>query len=47
MPKGTPNKILGLRLDEALIRTVKAEAASRGITASKLFEELWAKYRKS
>jgi hypothetical protein len=45
MAKSTRSKILGIRMDEKMLRDVKAEAARRGVPVFELFEELWAKYR--
>lgn len=37
-------RIIGLSLSPQLAGEVKAEAARRGISMRKLFEELWTKY---
>ncbi len=41
---GKNAKNLGIRLEPQTISEVKAEAARRGITVRKLFEELWQNY---
>ena len=43
----TPRKIVGFSLSPALARDVKAEAARRGLSLRKLFEEMWELYKKS
>lgn len=40
-------KILGISLGVQLACDVKAEAARRGISLKKLFEEMWNLYRQS
>lgn len=40
-------QILGISLPPATARDVKAEAARRGISLRKLFEEMWERYQKS
>jgi len=46
-PPTTARKILGISLGVELARDVKAEAARRGISLKKLFEEMWDLYRQS
>jgi hypothetical protein len=40
-------QILGISLSREMARDVKAEAARRGVSLRKLFEEMWAQYQKS
>lgn len=40
-------QILGISLSPEMARAVKAEAARRGVSLRKLFEEMWAQYQKS
>jgi hypothetical protein len=44
--KGT-RQILGISLAPEMARAVKAEAAQRGLSLRKLFEEMWALYQTS
>ena len=39
-----PRKIVGFSMSPALAVEVKKEAAARGISLRKLFEEMWALY---
>ena len=39
-------QIVGFSLSPELARKVKAEAAKKGISLKKLFDELWAAYEK-
>jgi len=41
----TPRKIVGISMTPSLAKEVKAEAARRGISLRKLFEELWELYK--
>lgn len=43
--KQTTRRIIGLSLSPELAGEVKAEAARRGISLRKLFEELWQLYQ--
>lgn len=43
----TPRKIVGFSLSPALAQEVKEEAAKRGLSLRKLFEEMWEIYKKS
>lgn len=45
-PHTTPRKIVGFSMNPDLAIEVKKEAAHRGITLRKLFEELWDLYKK-
>lgn len=38
-------KILGVSLSPEMALQVKSEAARRGVTVRKLFEEMWAQYK--
>ena len=40
-------QIVGFSLSPEMARAVKAEAAQRGISLRKLFEELWSQYEKT
>jgi predicted DNA binding CopG/RHH family protein len=40
-----PRKIIGVSLSPELAVAVKAEAASRGLSLRKLFEEMWDLYQ--
>lgn len=40
----TPRKIIGLSLPPEMAQEVKQEAAARGMTMRKLFEEMWSLY---
>jgi hypothetical protein len=40
-----PRQIVGLSLDPATAKAFKAEAASRGLSARHLFEEMWENYK--
>ena len=40
-------QILGVSLTPAMVREVKQEAARRGMTVRKLFEEMWSIYREA
>jgi len=42
-----PRRIVGFSMSPKLAVDVKAEAAKRGITLRKLFEEMWELYKKS
>ena len=42
-----PRQIVGFSLDPDLASEVKAEAGRRNIPLKKLFEELWALYKKN
>jgi|GEM_PF-3140370 hypothetical protein len=44
--KGT-RQILGISLAPDMARAVKAEAAQRGLSLRKLFEEMWSLYEKA
>lgn len=41
----TPRKIVGFSMDPKMAIDVKAEAARRGLSLRKLFEEMWAMYQ--
>lgn len=41
------SQIIGVRMSPELAREVKAEAAKRGLSVKKLFEELWETYLKN
>jgi len=41
----TERQIIGLSLAPSLAREVKQEAARRGLTLRKLFEEIWGLYK--
>lgn len=43
----TPRKIVGFSMSPALATAVKQEAARRGISLRKLFEELWELYKET
>ncbi|MBR1120875.1 hypothetical protein JQ628_05045 [Bradyrhizobium lablabi] len=43
----TTRQIVGFSLSPEIARAVKAEAAQRGVSLRKLFEELWAEYEKT
>ena len=40
----TPRQIVGISMSPDMARKVKAEAAQRGLSLKKLFEELWTLY---
>lgn len=40
----TPRKIIGISMAPKLAKEVKKEAADRGISIKKLFEEMWNLY---
>jgi hypothetical protein len=40
-------QIVGFRMDPELVSEVKAEAGRRSISLRKLFEEMWALYKKN
>lgn len=40
----SPRKIVGFSMSQALAVEVKKEAAARGISLRKLFEEMWTLY---
>jgi len=42
-----PRRIIGFSLAPALAIEVKAEAAKRGLSLRKLFEEMWEIYKKA
>lgn len=41
----TPRKIIGVSMSPSLAVEVKEEAAKRGLSLRKLFEEMWALYK--
>jgi hypothetical protein len=43
-PSKANRQIVGFSLPPELARTVKAEAAKRGVSLRKLFEEMWTSY---
>ena len=43
----TPRKIVGFSMSPELAAEVKQEAAKRGVSLRKLFEEMWELYNKS
>lgn len=43
----SPRKIIGFSMSPELAIEVKAEAAQRGKSLRKLFEEMWALYQKA
>lgn len=43
----TPRKIVGFSMTPSLAAEVKSEAAQRGLSLRKLFEEMWELYQKS
>lgn len=45
-PGDTPDRkqILGIRVTPKLRRSVKVEAAERGMTVAELFQEMWGMY---
>lgn len=43
----TPRKIVGISMSPALAVEVKEEAARRGLSLRKLFEEMWETYKAS
>lgn len=45
-PTERNRQILGFSLPPELAREVKAEAAQRGLSLRRLFQELWQDYRK-
>jgi hypothetical protein len=55
MPKRTEKKpdthgnrqIVGVSLDPAMARSFKSEAAERGLSLRKLFEEMWTLYKRT
>jgi hypothetical protein len=47
MTEQPSRKILGVSLSVALARDVKEEAARRGISLKRLFEEMWELYRQT
>jgi hypothetical protein len=42
-----PRQIVGFSLTPELARAVKTEAARRGLSLRKLFEEMWAQYQET
>jgi predicted DNA binding CopG/RHH family protein len=46
-PKTThkPRQIVGFSLSPEMARAIKQEAARRGLSLRRLFEELWAQYK--
>ena len=45
--KHAPRQIVGLSLSPELATKVKIEAAERGLSLRKLFEEMWDSYQKN
>ena len=45
--RSTPRKIVGFSMSPELAAEVKQEAAKRGVSLRKLFEEMWELYKKS
>jgi hypothetical protein len=41
----TPRKIIGFSMSPAMAAEVKSEAARRGMSLRKLFEEMWSLYQ--
>lgn len=41
-----PRQIVGFSLDPDMARDVKADAARKGLSLKKLFEEIWQNYKK-
>lgn len=41
----TPRKIIGFSMSPAMAAKVKSEAARRGMSLRKLFEEMWSLYQ--
>jgi len=46
-PQRSDRQIVGFSLSPQTARAVKTEAARRGISLRKLFEEMWENYEKS
>lgn len=46
-PSTKTRQILGVSLSPEIARAVKAEAARRGVSLRKLFEEMWAQYQQT
>jgi hypothetical protein len=47
LDRKTIRRIIGFSLSPDMARAVKTEAAKRGLSLRKLFEEMWALYEKS
>jgi hypothetical protein len=45
-PHTKPRQIIGISLDPATAREVKAYAGKHGLSLKKLFEEMWQSYKK-